>query len=466
MNDSELGTERIKERIQAEARPLQANPPLEKPDMGMSSETQQSCGDLETKETHHESVNLKDLLLYQDEAFIRNAYRTLLKREPDPDSLRGWLENLRSGQINRIVILGEISRSEEGRKRNIAVNGLWIRYWINKVYKIPVAGYLIRVLMAILNLPEIIRNMGAYQMSTDARLEDLWTVIIGKADAKTVVALAATAQAAAQDVSKQISDHRLNLLDQQRHIFHLLDEVRRRFPESNAYEQFKHLRKEEDHLFDVMQGAFEDRCRGTREDIKESLRVFLPYIKQANTGERSSLIVDIGCGSGEWLELLKEEGYAAKGVEINGMMAERCRERNLDVEEDDAIEYLRSLKAGSIGVITAFQLIEYLPLKYLISFFDEALRVLKPKGMMICEISGPENLIVGTCTFHSDPTHRFLLLPESLNFMARQRGFVNTNILRLHNYSDFNPVNKATANDFKNKRFYSETDFALIGYKS
>jgi len=272
-------------------------------------------------------------------------------------------------------------------------------------------------------------------------------------------------KSAVNHMTEEMRDHKLNILDQQRRLTLLLEEAKKRLPKPIDPKQIKNILKEEDHLLDAMYVAFEDRFRGTREDIKKRLKVYLPYIKQANIGTKSSPVLDLGCGRGEWLEILKEEGYVAKGIEINRVMLDVCRERNLDVAEASAIEYLRRWKPNSFGAITGFHLVEHLSLKDLIFLFDESLRVLTPKGMIILETPNPENLIVGAYTFHFDPTHRSLLVPESLNFIAQQRGFVNTNILRLHKYSDFNPIDQA-ADEFKKRWFYSETDFALIGYKS
>ena len=85
-------------------------------------------------------------------------------------------------------------------------------------------------------------------------------------------------------------------------------------------------------------------------------------------------------------------------------------------------------------------------------------------GLIIFETPNPENLVVGAYSFYIDPTHKTPLVPDSLNFIAQERGFVETRILRLHKYSDFHPVDR-NPSDFQNQWFYSETDFALIGYK-
>jgi len=206
MNHPEINTETIKQRIRQEVMRRKAVLPEEKIEQGIEIfRSPESFVASRTKETRiwkfvkkvqyklkkipfyqllysvaakfkgfipkqYEFMNLNDLLSYQDEDFIRNAYRAILKREPDTDGFNDWLSRLRSGQLTKIEILGGISRSEEGNKRNVKIKGLWLRYWVNKSYKTPVAGYFIRVLTAIMNLPNIIRNLNEYQAFTQFQL--------------------------------------------------------------------------------------------------------------------------------------------------------------------------------------------------------------------------------------------------------------------------------------------------------
>ena len=148
---------------------------------------------------------------------------------------------------------------------------------------------------------------------------------------------------------------------------------------------------EEDHVLDAMYATFEDQFRGTREDIKSRQAVYLPIIREANVGTEIAPVIDLGCGRGEWLELLHDQGLLAKGIDLNRIFLLTCRDMDLEVIEEDALTFLRQQKPSSAGAITGFHIIEHLPLKYLISLFDEALRVLQPGGVVIFETPNPEN---------------------------------------------------------------------------
>ncbi len=267
-----------------------------------------------------------------------------------------------------------------------------------------------------------------------------------------------------QAIVRQLRGHKQSITDQQRRLAILLEEARKRLPEKMDREQLEKMEAERDHLLDTLYVGFEDQFRGTREDIKERLKEYLPLVRQNAIGTEEYPILDLGCGRGEWLELLKEEGRTALGVDRNRVMVDLCRERNLEAAEGDALDYLRKAKANSLGAVTGFQFAEHIPPHTLVAILDECLRVLRSRGLIIFETPNPENLFVGAYSFYIDPTHRNPLVPDSLNFLAQQRGFVETKILRLHKYGDFNSVDE-NADEFQKKWFYSETDFALIGYK-
>ena len=265
-------------------------------------------------------------------------------------------------------------------------------------------------------------------------------------------------------IHQQIKDHKLCILDQQRRLKMLLEEVRKRLPAPLNTEQIQNILTEQDHLLDAMYVFFEDRFRGTREDIKTRLTVYLPYIEAVQLEAQKASVLDVGCGRGEWLELLIENGYSAKGVDRNKIMIHQCREFGFDVTEMDLLEFLEGQGPNSYEVITGFHIIEHLPFDVLVKLFDESIRILKPGGMAIFESPNPENLLVGACLFYSDATHTRPLVPDSIQFLAEQRGFIRTEIKRLHKYSD--ELYSETDDPFKNKWFYSEMDFAVIGYKA
>jgi len=265
------------------------------------------------------------------------------------------------------------------------------------------------------------------------------------------------------DIFRQIKDHKLNIVDMQRRLMLILEEARKRLPEPFTAEQIDNMLKEEDHIFDAMYATFEDKFRGTRQDIKNRQRVYLSYIQEASDKTSVAPIIDVGCGRGEWLELLKEGGFDAKGIDLNKIMIGTCQELNLSVVEADAIDYLRSLPANSLCAVTGFHIIEHLPFKTLIMLFDESFRVLKPGGIVIFETPNPENLLVGACTFYTDPSHIKPLVPMTMQFIAEDRGFSKVEIIRLHKYSDYNNVPEL--NKFINENFYNEMDYSVIGVK-
>jgi O-antigen chain-terminating methyltransferase len=266
-----------------------------------------------------------------------------------------------------------------------------------------------------------------------------------------------------KEILKHIHDHKLNILDQHRRLKMLLEEARKHLPKPISRKQIKEMVKEEDHLLDAMYVSFEERFRGTREDIKILFKEYLPDVKGCKAGATNAPILDIGCGRGEWLELCKEEGLKASGVDINNVMIALCSELELDATQTDAIQYLKDQKSNKFGAITGFHFIEHINLSERITFFDETLRVLKPGGIAIFETPNPENLIVGAFSFYIDPTHIKPLVPETMKFILEQRGFVNVDIKRLHKNRAY--YQEKTENEFKNKWFFSEMDYALVGYK-
>ncbi|MBD7955308.1 methyltransferase domain-containing protein [Stenotrophomonas sp. Sa5BUN4] len=183
---------------------------------------------------------------------------------------------------------------------------------------------------------------------------------------------------------------------------------------------------------DVMYAALEDSFRGSRELVKERVRPYLHDVELVcGADPGSALVLDIGCGRGEWLELVRDAGYPGRGIDMNGMFVQTCRAMGLDVVHGDAFEVLRGMPAGSASVITSMHLVEHLAFETMIALIDECHRVLRPGGMLILETPNPENLSVGAFSFYMDPTHRNPIPPDLLLWLTRSRGFADVRIDRL-----------------------------------
>jgi O-antigen chain-terminating methyltransferase len=142
-------------------------------------------------------------------------------------------------------------------------------------------------------------------------------------------------------------------------------------------------------IHDALYISLEDKLRGSRAAIIERLKVYLPLLEAAQIGSEAMPMLDIGCGRGEWLEILKAEGLNAIGVDTNSIAVAQCRERGFDAREMDALTYLRSLPSESIGAVTGFHIVEHLPFDVLMKLLDECARVIKPGGAVVFETPNP-----------------------------------------------------------------------------
>jgi len=185
-------------------------------------------------------------------------------------------------------------------------------------------------------------------------------------------------------------------------------------------------------LLEAFYARLEDRFRGSREEIKRRLTIYLPDAQaaQARTGGLS--ILDIGCGRGEWLELLAENGVTATGVDINPQQTAEAAAMGLDIVEADAFVHLAGLPDASLAMVSAHHLIEHLPVERVVALTREALRVLAPGGVLLYETPDPRNLLVGATSFHVDPTHLKPLPREVLTVLFDTVGFHPVEVRHLH----------------------------------
>ncbi|MBD2246369.1 methyltransferase domain-containing protein [Nostoc sp. FACHB-888] len=258
-----------------------------------------------------------------------------------------------------------------------------------------------------------------------------------------------------------------NDLIQQKHLITVfLEEARKCLPENFSQEQLQTLVNENTHFFDAFYVAFEDQFRGSRQDILNRLKVYLPLIAGAKIGKPESPILDVGCGRGEWLELLQEAGYTARGLDINRLMIQQCKARGLEVIEKDALSYLQSLPDSSLGAVTGFHIIEHLPFEDLLKLFGEAARVIKTGGLVIFETPNPQNVLVGSCSFYYDPTHRNPLPFLTIEYIAQYYGFSHVQILKLNPSEQNRVADNSELTQRFNEYFYGSMDYAVIGFKS
>ncbi|MCO7253981.1 class I SAM-dependent methyltransferase [Dickeya oryzae] len=208
--------------------------------------------------------------------------------------------------------------------------------------------------------------------------------------------------------------------------------------------------------------AFEDQFRGSRELIKKRLEIYLPFVLKFSEIDHSKYFIDIGCGRGEWLEILRDHGINAKGVDLDDGMLEACISSGLDVRVGDALEYLKSFADSSCAVVSAFHVAEHLSFDSLMELVHEAFRVLMPGGLLILETPNPENIEVACCNFYLDPSHYKPIPPKLLEFLPKHVGFGRVKVVRLNESYHLNENNIVALGDVLK---HSSPDFSIIAQK-
>ncbi|MET3806925.1 SAM-dependent methyltransferase [Nakamurella sp. UYEF19] len=175
---------------------------------------------------------------------------------------------------------------------------------------------------------------------------------------------------------------------------------------------------------------FEHRFRGTRDEIRARQQDAVPFV--SGFAGSTSPVLDLGCGRGEWLDLLDELSVKAYGVDSNTAMVAEALDAGLDARVGDALAHLEQLPESSLQAVTAFQFVEHIPMDVLVRLLDSALLALRPGGVLLLETPNPTNLIVGAANFYLDPTHLRVLHPDFLAFLVESRGFVDVEVHYVH----------------------------------
>lgn len=168
--------------------------------------------------------------------------------------------------------------------------------------------------------------------------------------------------------------------------------------------------------------GFEDLYRGSEIDIRGRMADYARMFAGASD------VLDVGCGRGELLTLLREQGVAARGIDLNHEMVERCRAAGLDVTEADALAYISSLPDESLGGIIATQVVEHLPPDYLLRLLTMAFDKLRPNGRLVLETINPTSWAAFFDSYIRDLTHMRPVHPDTLRYLVTASGFADATI--------------------------------------
>ena len=211
--------------------------------------------------------------------------------------------------------------------------------------------------------------------------------------------------------------------------------------------------------------SFEDKFRGHRSEIKKRLLAYEPFLQILKQNNENPAAVDLGCGRGEWLEILKQNGFAARGCDLSEEMLKECEKNALEAKKQGAIEFLSELEDSSLALVSAFQLVEHLEFSELCELIKQARRVLKDGGILILETPNPENLRVATLNFYLDVTHVKPIPPMLLEYLCEFEGFSDTFMMRLNSNLSFSEDLENQNVTLRDVLSSVGLDYAVLGLK-
>lgn len=168
--------------------------------------------------------------------------------------------------------------------------------------------------------------------------------------------------------------------------------------------------------------GFEDRFRGSQSEIRQRLTDYIPLFSGA------SRVIDLGCGRGELLNLLREAGVDAHGIDVNQAMVEVCLEHGLSAEAGDAVSFLDAQPDNSLGGLIAIQVVEHLEPSYLGRLLELAFHKLAPGAPLVLETLNPACWVAFFDSYIRDVTHRWPLHPDTLQYLVQASGFSSARV--------------------------------------
>jgi O-antigen chain-terminating methyltransferase len=205
-------------------------------------------------------------------------------------------------------------------------------------------------------------------------------------------------------------------------------------------------------------GRFAERFRGTEEYVKAGQQFYLPHFRNCRN------VLDIGCGRGEFLEMMQAAAIPAKGIDLSPESVATCRHKTLEAEVADLFVYLESLPEASLDGIFCSQVVEHLAPERLPEMIRLCATRLQRNGAIAIETPNPECLAIFATHFYLDPTHQRPVPHPLLAFYLEEFGVGNIEVRKLSPAAESMPSVNSLPEDFR-EAFFGGLDYAILGKK-
>jgi O-antigen chain-terminating methyltransferase len=203
-------------------------------------------------------------------------------------------------------------------------------------------------------------------------------------------------------------------------------------------------------------GRFAERFRGSEEYVKRGQQFYRPHFAQCRN------VLDIGCGRGEFLEMMREAGVPARGIDLSEESVALCRDKGLEAESADLYMYLADLPEASLDGIFCSQVVEHLPADRLPAMVKLCASRLTRNGVIAIETPNPECLAIFATHFYLDPTHTRPVPHALLAFYLEEFGVGNIEVHRLSPAVESMPSLASLPEDFRDA-FFGGLDYSIMG---
>lgn len=423
---------------------------------------------------------LEDFDALDEQALVSAAYRAMLGRDADASGLATFLPALRGAHLSPVGLIGSLRYSPEGEARGVVVPGLRRAWLLDRAMRKPWLRRLLGPLIELRRQGMTNRRLQRRVAASDLHHRDLVLALnarLGEIRRSMLrleqQVLEAEARAGeAHDMAREMVEDRDRAIaetvairrqwaEESRRLGSLIDKTTAQSPALPAAE-IEALGEGRDTALYL---AFENRFRGAPFEIKARLERYLDLFRLADPVMAGLPVLDVGCGRGEWLSLLAQNNVPARGVDLNAAMAGEAQAAGFDVTVGDAIAHLKQAAPESLGAVTGFHIIEHLAFNDLVALLDAAFEALAPGGVILFETPNPENLVVGACTFHYDPTHQRPLPPDLSRFLAETRGYEAVRIIRTDEDCRLDQPESGFRPGEINDWFRQPADYAVYGRK-
>jgi 2-polyprenyl-3-methyl-5-hydroxy-6-metoxy-1,4-benzoquinol methylase len=421
--------------------------------------------------TQKKSYHRDEFMAYDDLQFVENAFLGVLQRPADETGLSGYVNFLRNGGDKEFVLI-DLQSSGEAKNSSVVIAGLRWHRMRNRVRKLfPHSQFITRI------IHKLDRFLAPWFRSSSALRHQLsvQTAVNQHADTtghylhNQLQTYAQQVELQAQQIKQlsiQAQANQSELAISRSHTHSLLSRLEAA-PSHNNAQQKNSSQFTSQHKLDAFYLAFEDACRGTDEETSAKLQSYMPYVQKVvdEFGSKASA-VDLGCGRGEWLQVLHQFSMAAQGIDLNQVMVDHCLANDHQVEQGDALTWMQRQTSQSQHLVSSFHVLEHIPFKEYYLWFEQFSRILAPGGILILETPNPENLLVASHTFYHDPTHLNPITPDLLEFTSKFFGLQVLAIERLNPYPESAKVKgHDELTERVNGHLCGPQDFALIAIK-